>query len=80
MKTRLADLLDIMGLSRFIAATTDEYVALAARLARFPSAWAEYKIAISQKIGQADFFDTELYSYGFCREAEGGSSWRLTNH
>ena len=67
-ENQTADLLDIMGLSRFIAATTDEYVALAARLARFPSAWAEYKIAISQKIGQADFFDTELYSYGFAEK------------
>lgn len=60
-----ADLLDMLGLSRFVARTSGDYVDLAARLAADPELWADYRLEIGRAMQHAAFFDTDDYSNKF---------------
>jgi len=60
-----ADLLDLLGLSRFVARTSEQYVDLAARLAADPELWADYSLEIGRQMQRAPFFDTDDYSNKF---------------
>ena len=64
-ENQTADLLDLLGLSRFVTASRRDYVALAGSLAADPERWAEYSIAIIRAMGGAAFFDTNDYSRKF---------------
>ena len=64
-ENQTADLLDLLGLSRFVTASRRDYVALAGFLAAEPERWAEYRIAIMRAMGEAAFFDMDDYSRKF---------------
>ena len=64
-ENQTADMLDLLGLSRFVTASVEEYDALASRLAFEPALWAEYRAAILAAMPRARFFDTGDYSRKF---------------
>lgn len=61
-ENQTADLLDLMGLSRYVTDTVDGYVRTARALAEDLSAWAAFKVGIARGMRAAPFFDTVTYS------------------
>ena len=61
-ENQTADLLDLMGLSRYVAGTVDGYVQTACTLAEDFSVWAAFKVGIARGMRDAPFFDTVTYS------------------
>ncbi|APT30080.1 membrane Transport [Methylobacterium phyllosphaerae] len=61
-ENQTADLLDLMGLSRYVADSVDGYVRTACTLAEDLSAWAAFKVGIARGMRAAPFFDTVTYS------------------
>ncbi|GJE52621.1 hypothetical protein GOFOIKOB_5694 [Methylobacterium tardum] len=61
-ENQTADLLDLMGLSRYVADSVDGYLRTACILAEDLSAWAAFKVGIARGMRAAPFFDTVTYS------------------
>ena len=53
-------------MSELIAETDEDYVAIAARVARDPSLWARMHLAAT-RVDEGEFFDDAAYSAKFAR-------------
>lgn len=61
-ENQTADLLDLMGLSDYVADSVEGYVRTARKLAEDLTVWAAFKVGLARGMRAAPFFDTRAYS------------------